>query len=289
MIIWPDELIEDIARRRCVLVLGAGVSKNSVNASGQRPKEWKEFLSAALSNISGSIKREIEKQIKAGDFLTACELIKKQLGRDAFNTLIRKEFLTPQFQPAKIHEHIFNLDSRIIITPNFDKIYDTYANTVSNGSVITKKFNDSDIADSIRRPERLIIKIHGTVDSTNDIIFSRKDYSEARTKFRDFYHLIDALSITHTFIFIGCGTNDPDIRLILEDYSFKFAQNRKHYIVMAKNYLNPKVVEIISETMSLQPLYYDSSNYHVKLTDSLEDLKNKVEFKRTDLAKTFDW
>lgn len=287
MINWPDNLVEDIARRKCVLVLGSGVSKNSQNYLGHRPKDWNEFLIYASKEING--KTEIRKQIKSGDYLTACELIKKELGRDDYNTLVRTEFLTPEFQPAKIHEHIFNLDSRIVITPNFDKIYDTYANTASHGNIVVKKYTETDIADSIRRPEPLIIKIHGSVESPDDLIFTRKDYSEARTKFRDFYHLIDALSITHTFVFIGCGTNDPDIRLILEDYSFRFARNKKHYIVMAKNAVHAKVREIISDTMSLKPLLYDSKDNHSVLTTSLETLVSEVEIKREYLSNTRKW
>lgn len=287
MITWPTNLIEDIARRKCVLVLGSGVSKNSTNGAGDRPKDWKEFLRSASENVIG--KTEIQKQIRSGDYLTACELIKKELGRDDYNTLVRNEFLTPAYQPADIHKHIFNLDSRIVITPNFDKIYDTYANTVSNGNIIVKKYNETDVADCIRRPEPLIIKIHGSVESPDNLVFTRKDYSEARTKYRDFYHLIDALSITHTFIFIGCGTNDPDIRLILEDYSFRFSQNKKHYIIMSKNAVHPKVREIISETMSLKSILYDPKDHHKELTDSLEALVNCVELKREDLAVTRKW
>lgn len=287
MIKWPNDLVDDIARRKCVLVLGAGVSKNSTNAAGLRPKDWKEFLIHSSENIIG--KTEIRKQISSGDYLTACELIKKELGRDDFNTLIKREFLTPQYQPSKIHELIYNLDSRIIITPNFDKIYDTYANTASVGTVIVKKFNENDIADCLRRPEPLIIKIHGSVESPDNMIFTRKDYSEARTKHRDFYHLIDALSITHTFIFIGCGTNDPDIRLILEDYSFRFSQNKKHYIVMSKNAVHSKVMDIIGDTMSLKALTYDPKDHHIKLTESLDELVTQVDLKRSELASTMKW
>lgn len=287
MIDWPDNLVEDIARRKCVLVIGSGVSKNSVNDAGNRPKDWREFLYHASENIKG--KTEIKKQIRSGDYLTACELIKKELGRDDYNTLVRNEFLTPAYKPAKIHEHIFNLDSRIVITPNFDKIYDTYANTASHGNILVKKFNEPDIADCIRRPVPLIIKIHGSVESPDNLIFTRKDYSEARTKFRDFYHLIDALSITHTFVFIGCGINDPDIRLILEDYSFRFAKNKEHFIVMSKKAIHSKVRDIISETMSLKPLLYDPKNHHKNLTDLLETLVTRVELKREDLANTRKW
>lgn len=287
MIDWPDDLVSDIARRKCVLVIGSGVSKNSTNNQGLRPKDWKEFLLAASENIDG--RTEIRRQIRSGDYLTACELIKKVLGRDDYNSLVRREFLVPAYHPAKIHEYIFNLDSRIVISPNFDRIYDTYASTASHGTVIVKKFNDNDIADCIRRPEPLIIKIHGSVESPDNLIFTRKDYSEARTKYQDFYHLIDALSITHTFAFIGCGTNDPDIRLILEDYSFRFANNKKHYIVMSRDAVHFRVRDIISETMSLMPLLYDARNNHVVLTESLGELVKLVEIKREDLANTRKW
>ncbi len=287
MINWPEDLISDIARRKCVLVLGAGVSKNSDNSIGERPKDWKEFLMSASEGIY--TKSEIRKQINSGDFLTACELIKKQLGRDRFNSLIKTEFLTPQFRPANIHEYIYNLDSRITITPNFDKIYDTYATTASQGSIIIKRHTDNDIADCIRRPEHLIIKIHGSVEAPDDLIFTRKDYSTARTKYRNFYNVIEALSITHTFFFIGCGTNDPDIRLILEDYSFKFIQNKKHFIVIPSNTVHKKVLDIISETMSLEPLLYDSKNNHIQLTNSIKELVDLVEIKRNELSGTMRW
>ncbi|WP_027375590.1 SIR2 family protein [Chryseobacterium sp. UNC8MFCol] len=287
MINWPPNLISDIARRKSVLVLGAGVSKNSTNNVGERPKDWKEFLISSSENLSG--KSEINRQIKSGDFLTACELIKKELGRDDFNTVIKDEFLNPRFNHAEIHQHIYNLDSRIVITPNFDKIYDTYANSTSQGNIIIKTFTDDDLVDCIRRPEPLIIKIHGSVDSTDKLIFTRKDYSEARTKYRNFYQIIEALSLTHTFVFIGCGTNDPDMRLLLEDFTFKYPLNKQHYIVMPKNALNNKVKEIVKETMSLKILEYDSSNYHKLLTDSLAQLVNDVEIKRQEIASLQSW
>lgn len=284
---WPQDLIQDIARRKCVLILGADVSKNSTNSSGNRPKDWKEFLEFAYEQTKS--KAEIKKQVSSGDYLTACELIKKELGRDRFNSLIKNEFLIPKFQKADIHTHIYNLDSRIVITPNFDKIYDVYANHTSEGSIIIKSFDSTDLADCIRRPEPLIIKIHSTVDATDNIIFTRKDYSEARTKYRDFYSIIEALSLTHTFIFLGCGVNDPDIRLILEDLNFKYPFSKQHYIVMPKNSIHKKIKEIISETMKLNILEYDSKNYHVELTTSLQDLVNEVEIERKKIADTQSW
>lgn len=49
MIDWPEALVEAIARRRCVLFLGSGISANSQNSSGKRPATWEKFLRDILS------------------------------------------------------------------------------------------------------------------------------------------------------------------------------------------------------------------------------------------------
>jgi hypothetical protein len=287
MINWHPDIIEDIARRRCVIFIGAGVSKNSSNSQGERPKDWKEFLNYASAQTTKT--NLINSLIKQGDFLTACEIIRTDLGREPFNTLIRTQFQTPAFHAADIHKHIFNLDSRIIATPNFDKIYDVYAEHATHGNISIKTYYDDDIADVIRRPEPVILKIHGTITSPDKLIFSRKDYSKARTDSRNFYQVLDALSITHTFIFIGCGPNDPDVRLLLEDYNYRFRFNKKHFIISPKNATKKDVLKVIEETMSLKTIEYDSRNNHIELTESLEALVLSVEAKRQELAETMKW
>ena len=58
---------------------------------------------------------------------------------------------------------------------------------------------------------------------------------------------------------------------------------------MPKNALNIKVKEIVKETMSLNILEYDSSNYHQLLANSLAALVTLVETKRQDIANTQSW
>ena len=125
---WPNQLIKCIARNRSVLFLGAGLSKNSVDRNGNHPKDWKGFLECGIEKIdSQSVKKNIKKEIDRDNYLLACELLKKKLGDNDFIDLLKDEFERPQFQEADIHKDIFKLNQRIVITPNFDKIYDSYA------------------------------------------------------------------------------------------------------------------------------------------------------------------
>lgn len=287
MINWPSELISDIARRKCILFLGAGVSMNSTNAAGRRPKGWKPFLDDAMDEINPN--RHIKTLLKKYDFLTACEIIKNKLGRERFNTIVLDEYLTPGYIAADIHNHIYNLDSRIVMTPNFDKIYETRANAIAHGSVQVKNYTDIDIAEAIRRPNRLIIKVHGSIDQADQMIFSRAEYANAKIKYRDFYTILEALILTHTFVFIGCGLNDPDIKLLLEDYSYRFGCARNHYFVLPSRSVHNDEASVLESVLNLKFLNYNPNNFHKELTTSLEELVDLVNNKRANLITTQNW
>lgn len=287
MINWPKEVISDVSRRRCVLFLGSGISRNSVTATGRRPKTWFDFLEYAMENISP--KKHIRKLLKEGDYLTACEVIKRHLGKEEFTRIVREEFLTPGYQSAKIHETIFKLDSRIVATPNFDKIYETYANAQANGSIIVRQHYDSDVISSIRGSERVILKVHGTIDSPNNLIFTRAEYAEARTKYSSFYDVLEALALTHTFVFLGCGVNDPDIKLLLEDTLFKHNCSRSHVFLLPNSALHNSVITVIQDTMNLNIIQYSPRDGHKELLDSITNLVELVEAEREVLKANMNW
>ena len=107
---WPTELVTAIARRRSVVVLGSGVSRQSVSASGQRPPAWDQLLTQGVSRLisPNTIKTAIRRAIRTGDYLLACQMVKEQMGDPEFHEFLREQFLTPHFQPAAIHDSIIN-------------------------------------------------------------------------------------------------------------------------------------------------------------------------------------
>src|SRR5436309_15394022 len=140
MIKWPEDLVADIARRRAVLVLGAGISMNSKTKDGVRPKNWAELLGEVTKQLKLKPRRVVKRPLREKDYLTACEIVKAELGKDVYETFFTREFLEPKFEPAPVHSSVFGLDCRIVVTPNIDKIYETYANHQAKGSIKTKHF-----------------------------------------------------------------------------------------------------------------------------------------------------
>ncbi|HDK8870736.1 TPA: SIR2 family protein, partial [Escherichia coli] len=217
---------------------------NSVGKGNSRPPSWKQFLEGCLPELSSGSSLQIKRLIKNEDYLTACELIKAKLPKGRFDEIAKNAFLNPHYAKADIHEFLFKLDCRIVVTPNFDKIYETYVSKETEGTVSVKNYFDSDIASAIKDSGRVILKIHGTIDNTSNLIFSRSDYAKARSQYRDFYEILNALGLTHTFLFIGCGANDPDIRLLLEDAFFKHNAVKPHYMVMADKSIHRDMVPV---------------------------------------------
>lgn len=288
MITWPPELVRAIARRKAVVVIGAGVSKNSENTDGKRPATWEEFLLSCLGKVRN--KSLISRLITNKDYLTACQIIKHQMSADEFSNLIENEYQRSGYIPAKIHEHIYNLDASIVMSPNFDNIYETYANQVSRGTITVRDHTKTDIANYIHGGEyRLIIKSHGSADNPRNIIFTRHDYAEARTKYVLFYEIVKSLALTHTFLFIGCGIDDPDIRMLFEDIKFAHGIYPYHYMTIPDQEIDDDILSIVSATMRVKFLKYRDVNNHKELTDSLEELVSILESDRKELSSTMKW
>jgi hypothetical protein len=291
MIDWPEDLITDVAKRKAVLVLGAGISMNAKTAEGKRPKNWVEFLHEASNQVEVHKTRLVARRlIKERDYLTACEILKAAMTKEPYESFLTNEFLTPKFVPAPVHDSIFKLDCRLVVTPNIDKIYETRANHLGQGSVKIKHYYDDDVADAIRRTNRVILKIHGTIDTPGKMIFTRREYAEARAKHSEFYAILDALVLTHTFIFLGCGVNDPDIRLVLENYAFRFRHTRRHYMTMATDSISFEEIRALEDSTNLKILLYKiKKGAHEELLNSIAELQRGVETKREEIAQTQEW
>ena len=293
MIEWPEKLVDSIARRRSVLFLGSGISANSENISGKKPATWDAFLRQVVNHQKAKIgdhEREIIELLNDKKFLIVCELLVDIIGQTEFGEEAQEEFRRPRYLPADIHKIIYSLDSKLVITPNVDKIYEECATTESHSSVVVKKYYDSDLAKYLRTNDYLIIKAHGTVDETSKMIFTHKQYSNARCNYASFYKLMDSLILTHTFIFLGCGIDDPDIELTLENANFLYEGCPPHYFVTAKDSISESMRKILLANRNLEVITYENtSGHHKELLDNLKELAHIVDERRNELSDTSTW
>lgn len=293
MIEWPNDLVDVIARRKCVLFLGSGISANSCNNNGKHPATWESFLRDILVKRSAKLcgrKNVIERLLSEKDYLTACEIIVDIIGENDFGELAADEFRRPGYKASNIHREIYGLDSRLVVTPNIDKIYEQYAMNESNSTVVAKSYYEDDIAKYLRTNDYLLIRAHGYVDDASKIIFTHKQYSLARYKYAAFYKMLDALSLTHTFVFLGCGINDPDIQLTLENQNFLYPGCKPHYFVTAQDTYEPEMADVLFRNRNLALLTYENKDgTHTNLLVALQQLKQRVEDMRMAIMDNQSW
>lgn len=291
MVNWQEtpRIINDIARRRAVIVIGSGVSRHALGNDDNRPPTWKTFLEEALNNCP--IKENIDhikQAINEGDLLHACEWIKNRYDED-WTRHLRDTFSKPRFQPGKLHDEIARLDSRIIFSLNFDDIYERAAHQFYSGCIFIKNYYDEGVSECLRDDGRYIIKVHGSLNTPEKLIFTQQEYAKARVHNATFYQAFDSALMTHSFVFIGAGYSDPDVNLILENQAFGFPTSNPHYIITSSpNETDLK--ESLRKNRNLKTIEYDKvDDHHTGLVDAIKELADLVEEQRLKLNETNNW
>ncbi|GAA0193573.1 hypothetical protein GCM10008944_07950 [Cytobacillus oceanisediminis] len=286
---WPTELVEDIARRRAALYVGAGVSAGAEAPDGSRPPDWVKFLTEANKKLDRRVpSATIRDLIKDRDLLTACELLKSALD-ESWPEVLKEQFLTPGFKPGPLHKAIHDLDLPVVLTPNFDTIYDRFAAAETSGATVVKNYWDADVPLVLRRKYRAVLKVHGTIDEPSKMVFSRGDYAKMRAENRAFSELVGALFLTHTFVFIGTSLSDPDLRLFLEGHHHSHPQSPPHYMTTPKGEISPHVDESIRRNMNLKLIRYSPDDGHAELTELVNELVVEVNLSRRRMAEAEAW
>jgi len=273
---WPQTLVKDLARGNVAIVLGSGVSKNSLGADGiTRPPVWKEFLERALAQVGGVGTRHIKGAIRDGDYLHACEWLKFKLDDD-WTDFLRAQFLNPTYSASELHDELFKLDQRVTLSLNLDNIYETFVQNQTGGMVHVKRFFDDDVFKFLRDYSYFVIKVHGTIEAPDNIIFTQQEYAKARTKNALFYRALDACILSRTLLFVGCGVSDPDLNLLLENQNFRFPDSQPHYLVTSSS-VNNDLEESLRRNRNLKCIKYNSSNNHAELLEMFKNLNKQVE------------
>ena len=189
MIVWPDTLVAEIAERRCAIFIGAGISHFSVGKDGAtKPPLWPTLLNDLRDKMqTPADKTAADDLIAKRLFLEAAEIIKRDVRDADYNDFLWQEFKTPEFAHAKVHEHIRSLDTKVVITTNFDTIYEDCCQAgPAQASYNVVRYSDDHLVDQLKSTRRLIIKAHGYVTQQQKTVLSRSQYFQARRDFSGF-------------------------------------------------------------------------------------------------------
>ncbi|WP_375345363.1 SIR2 family protein [Priestia megaterium] len=277
---WPENLIEELAYRRTILFLGSGVSATAKNEEGKSPETWGRFLEnikALINNPTQEDIKFIDEMLAQENYLLALQAIYDLSDSGAYSKYLKDNFSRGKFNPSPVHKAIKEIESKIVITTNFDKIYDNLCN---DDSYVRYDYQRTkSIISNIKSPENIIIKAHGTIDDTDEIIFTSKQYYKNQEKYPEFYSLLKSLFLTHTVLFLGYSLNDPDINLVLQSIRNTSSPASPHYIVI-KEGISKHIIKHWEHTYNVRCLEYGPS--YDNFEENIEELKDLVIGMRED-------
>jgi hypothetical protein len=274
---WPKALITELTARRCIVFLGAGASAGAISSDGSKnPPNWNQLLQSLISLMNQkSDTAVINDYIKKEKYLEAAEIIFKNISPADFSGFIREELITPRYLPSEIHKAILEIDPKIVITTNYDDIYDTFCRTgAAQEGYNVSKYYESHITSDLRSPVRLIVKAHGCISDASKIVLTKSQFFIARQENLNFYKVLDSLFLTHTILFIGYSLTDPDIQLVLENANISAPTSHPHYFVTGNN-INTAIKDANKKAYNLEFVEYTAGDRE-ELNEGLFELAESV-------------
>lgn len=282
MLKFNPDLVDDFYNRRIVLFIGSGVSANVKFSDGFKFLDWPAFLKNACSYLEVGDCEIIEKIINKGDYLIACELLQKKMDERWGDLLL--EYFGRVPEESHLHDALKRLNQRIIVTTNFDKVIEKFWNDGRyNGgrSFRVVKNIDRNSFRFLRNNEPVIIKLHGCIDESKSIIFSKSGY--IRGAFANIYYsrLMENFLLNYTILFVGFSMNDPAIVSLMELYKHSYDDVRPHWIIHPNN-IGGETIDINDNLRRLKTITYDPVNNHEKLAHLINDIADEVDAKRRE-------
>lgn len=284
MIAWDPALIKELAARRCLIFFGAGASASCTATVGDGvPPNWEGLLKALRSKLppTHADLPLVDELLATKNYLDAAEIILGGISHAAYVAAMREIFETPRYQESGIHKAILEIDPKIVITTNFDTIYDHYCRSgraVDGYNIF--KYHDPHLVSDLRTPIRCVIKAHGCITHPDRMVLTRSQFFSAKQEAPHFFKVLDALFLTHTILFVGYGLTDPDIQLTLENANIAAPASHKHYFVTESG-THASLKTAAERAYNIQFLEFPAGAFG-QLEASLEDLAERVKAHRLE-------
>lgn len=156
-----DEKVREIKKakdeNKLIIFVGAGISKNS-----DLP-DWEQLIKVFVDKLNYPISKE--KELSSDEYLKIPQYYYNIYGNEEYKRVIKEE-LDVERQPNDIHELIFKLNPKHIITTNYDRLLeDTVIEQRMLFDVISK---DKDLL--VSKKSNYIIKMHGDIKELDNIV-----------------------------------------------------------------------------------------------------------------------
>ncbi|PFK77415.1 hypothetical protein COJ21_09855 [Priestia megaterium] len=260
-----EKKIEDIKKakenNRLVIFVGAGVSQNS-NLPG-----WGGLIKRFDKELKADNFKE-EAKYSSDEYLKIPEYYYISKGEKEYTSIIKDELDIPA-EPNLIHELIFKLNPKHIITTNYDKLLES--TNIPQRKIFDVISKDIDFLKT--STNNYIIKMHGDIKDLNNIVLKESDYLNYSQNHILIETFIKSLMVTNTFLFIGYSLNDYNFKQIIS-WVEMLVNSSEVTNKRMKNYIIQEIKQ--SEKGYIEEYYAANNIYIIDPNEVPEEYKNQL-------------
>lgn len=190
---------QDTAYHGAAIMLGAGFSR-CASTSGDINKKlpiWNDLSSVLAKDLNSN---------NNSDPLRLAEEYYAYFGKQALHDLIKKEVNDVAWTPGEMYKNLLELPWSEVLTTNWDTLLERAALEVHQ-PIYSLVSRQEDLA-SAHAPR--IVKLHGTIGITTNLIFTQEDYRKYPQKNAAFVNFARQVFIENELCLLGFSGDDPN-------------------------------------------------------------------------------
>ena len=199
LVVAARRLAQDARRRDLVLFLGAGVS------AGAGLPAWQGLLDGVARRVG--MTEELLGRLRRLDLRDQAAVLQRRLGSArALHDVIAGQLLHTSY--ALTHGHLASLPTSEAVTTNYDQLFEAAVAPV-DGTMAVLPYQP------VRRGERWLLKLHGSIDRDDSIVLTRSDYLGVPARHGALFGLVQAMLLTRHMLFVGYSLSDEDFHQLV--------------------------------------------------------------------------
>lgn len=229
-------LVSYVRERRCVLFVGAGLSRPAGYPG------WGDLMRHVVDGTHAQLgdaarKEELELLLAQSKFAEVADQCRTLLGRTFFGRMMRDQLARRVAPPAATHKAIVETPYACIVTTNFDTLLeDAFAEWSDFG--IPKAPTGMELSQHgtlLLDGAFFILKAHGTIDDDESMVFTSEDYRRITHANPAFQAVMSSLLLTHAILFVGYSLSDPNFRLLMDSQLTTFGSDAPPRYALMEN------------------------------------------------------
>lgn len=253
--LWQNET----SYQGAAIMVGSGFSRSAAYSGDINSKLplWFDLLKKLTGDITGDIESD-----QWGDPLRIAEEYSSYFGKQALRDLIEKNINDLSWIPGDLYKSLLQLPWSEVLTTNWDTLLERASSEIYKP--IYSIVNKPEDLSSARSPR--IVKLHGTLQISDNLIFTQEDYRKYPKSHAAFVNLARQVFIENEFCLLGFSGDDPNFLQWIgwvRDHLTNHA--RRIYLVGALNLSAPKRKYL--ESLNVAPIDLSSLVNHIDNQD----------------------